>query len=140
DGLNYMTQKSTREINRQGLDQDFEVEEARKSNLILTAGLMRAQQMQDEAAASFAQAARIEERLSEECESKGLLEKSFVHCFSAASCWAQAGDFFHAIALCDDLLARADLPERLRHRVMEYAHTIRVRRDQWYEELISEAA
>lgn len=80
--------------------------------------------------ANFAQAARIEERLSEVCESKGLLEKSFIHRFSAASCWAQAGDFYHAIALCDELLARADLPERLGQRVEEYAQTIRVRRDQ----------
>jgi hypothetical protein len=135
-----MTQRSTQGINRQGPDQGFEAEEARKSNLILTAQLMRAQQKQDEAATSFAEAARIEERLSEECESKGLLEKSFIHRFSAASCWAQAGDFYHALALCDDLLARADLPERLRQRVMEYAHTIRIRRSRWYEELNSEAA
>lgn len=134
-----MTQQSMRRINRQGLNQDFEAEEARKSNLILAAQLMRAQQKQDEAAANFAQAARIEERLSEECESRGLLEKSFIHRFSAAGCWAQAGDFYHAIALCDDLLARADLPGRLRQRVREYAHTIRLRRDQWYEELILEA-
>jgi len=67
------------------------------------------------------------------------MEKSFLHWFSAASCWAQAGDFYHAIALCDDLLARADLPERLRQRIQEYAHTIRIRRAQWYEELILEA-
>lgn len=139
-GFSYMTQKSIQGINRQGLDQGFEAEEARKSNLILTAQLMRAQQKQDEAAANFAQAARIEERLSEECESKGLLEKSFIHRFSAASCWAQAGDFYHAVALCDDRVTRADLPERLRRRVEEYAHTIRTRRDQWYEELILEAA
>ena len=135
-----MNQQSTQGINRQDLNWDFEADEALKSKLILTAQLMRAQQKQDEAAANFAQAARIEERLSEECESKGLLEKSFTHRFSAASCWAQAGDFYHAIALCDDLLARADLPERLRSRVMEYANTIRIRRDQWYEELALEAA
>lgn len=131
--------KATQRINRQGLDQGFEAEESRKSNLILTAQLLRVQQRQDEAVANFAQAARIEEHLSEVCESKGLLEKSFIHRFSAASCWAQAGDFYHAIALCDELLARADLPERLGQRVEEYAQTIRVRRDQWYEELILEA-
>jgi hypothetical protein len=45
----------------------------------------------------------------------------------------------NASALCDALLARADFPERLRQRVEEYAHTIRIRRDQWYEELILEA-
>jgi hypothetical protein len=61
------------------------------------------------------------------------MEKSFVHRFSAASCLAQAVDFYHALALCDDLFARA-----LRQRVEEYAQTIRIRRDQWYEELILE--
>jgi hypothetical protein len=52
-----MTQQSKREINRQGLDQDFESEEACKSNLILTAQLMREQQKQGESAAGFAQTA-----------------------------------------------------------------------------------
>ena len=80
----------------------------------------------------------IEERLSDICEAKGLVEKSFIHRFSAASCWAQAGNFYQAIALCDDLLTRADLPDRLRQRVHDYAQTLRVRRAQWYEELVLE--
>lgn len=135
-----MNQEPSKGINRRGLDDAFRVEEARKSSLILTAQLLRAQQKQDDAAAKFAQAARIEEGLSEECESKGLIEKAFVHRFSVASCWAQAADFHHALSLCDGLLDRADLPERLRQRVEEYANTIRFRRAQWYEELALEAA
>jgi len=122
-------------MRRQGLDVAFETEEARKSSLMLEAQLLR-ERGQDEAAADkFAQAAEIEGSLSEVCEEKGLIEKSFVHRFSAASCWAQAGDFYHAIALCDELLARTDLPELVRRRVSDYVHTLRTRRAQWYAEL-----
>lgn len=64
------------------------------------------------------------------------MEKSFVHRFSAASCWAQAGNFYHALAWCDDLLARVDLPDHLRQHIHDYAHTLRVRRAQWYAELV----
>jgi hypothetical protein len=59
-----------------------------------------------------------------------------VHGFSAASCWAQAGDFHHAIGLCHELLAHPELPERLRHRVDAYAKTLCARRAQWYVELV----
>jgi len=132
-----MNQQLPQGINRQGLDAAFEADEAQKSELILAAQLLREQQ-QDEAATKFAQAALIEQRLSDICAAQGLLEKSFLHRFSAVSCWAQAGNFYHAIALCDDLLTRADLPDRLRRRIHDYAHTLRVRRAQWYEELALE--
>lgn len=46
-----------------------------------------------------------------------MIEKAFVHRYSAASCWAQAADFHHALSVCDGLLDRADLPERLRQRI-----------------------
>ncbi len=96
------------------------------------------EQQQDEAAVKFAEAAEIEEHLSDLCEAKCLMEKSFKHRFSAASCWAQAGNFYRAISLCDDLLARTDLPDRLRLHIREYANTLRGRRAQWYEELVLE--
>ncbi|MBI1928632.1 hypothetical protein HYR99_30865 [Candidatus Poribacteria bacterium] len=133
-----MNQQPGRGIRRQGLGASFEADEARKSNLILEALLLREQQQEDKAAAKFAQVAMIEERLSDICEKKGLIEKSFVHRFSATSCWAQAGNFYYAIALCDDLLARDDLPDRLRQRIHDYAHTLRARRAQWYAELVLE--
>ena len=129
-----MSQRSIQGLDRQGLDAAFELEEARKSSLILEAQLLRAQQ-RDEAAPKFAQAAELEERLSELCEAKGLGEKSIVHRFSAASCWAQAGNFYRAITLCDELLAHADLPARLRQRVQDYVLTLRARRAQLYAEL-----
>ena len=130
-----MSQRSARGIERRGLDAAFEAEEARKSSLILEAQLLREQQQDETAAEKFAQAAEIEERLSDLCEARGLVEKSFVHRFSAASCWAQAGNFYRALALCDGLLARADLSDRLRQRVEEYAAAIRARRSQWYKGL-----
>jgi hypothetical protein len=48
----------------------------------------------------------MEEALSERCLAAGLHEKAWSHRFSAASCWAQAGNFYQAIAWCDDLLAQ----------------------------------
>lgn len=129
-----MNQSLPNSISRQGLDADFETAERRKSHLLLEAQLLR-EQKQEDAATKFAQAALIEERLSEICASQQLWEKSFVHQFSAASCWAQAGNFYQAIALCDELLMHSDLPETLRRRVQTYAVTLRVRRSQMYEEL-----
>ena len=125
-----MSQQPARGISRKGLDAAFEAEEVRKSNLILEAHLLREQQKEDKAAIKFAQAAGIEGRLSKICEKKGLVEKLFVHHFSAASCWAQSGNFYHAIALSDDLLARTDLPNRLRQHIHDYTHTLRARRAQ----------
>ena len=123
-------------ISRQGLDDAFQVEETRKSDLILRAALLREQGQEEEAADSFAEAAAIEERLRDECQARGLLPKSLVHAFSAAGCWAQAGDFHHALVLCDQLLARTDLSDRLRRRVQEYAETLRARRSEWYAALL----
>ncbi len=131
-----MSQQPDQGIDRRGLDAAFEADEARKSSLILEAQLLREQQQDEAAAAKLAEAAEIEERLSEICEAKGLVEKSLVHRFSAASCWAHAGDFYHAIRLCDALLAHPDLSDRLRQRVQSYREALRARRAQWYEGLV----
>lgn len=114
-----------------GLGPEFIADEGRKSNLILEGNLLRAQGRVDEAAARLAEAAEIEERLGDQCEAQGLLEKASVHRFSAASCWAQAGNFYEAVVLGDALLARPDLPEALRARVQEYTQAIRRRRSEW---------
>lgn len=135
-----MSQSESHGIPRAGLDATFAAEEARKSDLLLNAQLLRAQGQSEAAAAAFAQAAAIEENLSDRCAREGLTAKALVHRFSAASCWAQAGNFYQAIAWCDDLLARPDLPEPLRQRVQEYAHTLRARRAQWYADLVPETA
>jgi hypothetical protein len=101
---------------------------------------LRQRKEAEAAAAKFAEAAAIEEQLGETCANQQLHEKSFVHHFSAASCWAQAGNFYEAIALCDQLLAAPELPERLRARIEQYADALRARRAQWYGELVHQWA
>ena len=105
-----MSNPTGRGLSRQGVDAAFVADEAQKSHLLLEAQLLRAQQQAEAAADKLVEAAMIEERLRERCFTMGLREKAFVHGFSAASCWAQAGDFHHAIGVCQDLLAHADLP------------------------------
>jgi len=123
-------------IDRHGLDASFDADEALKSNLIVEAQLLSTQQQPDAAADRFAQAAEIEERLSSQCVDLGLREKSWVHLFSAASCWARAGDFHTAIGLGEQLLAETGLPPGLRQRVLEFTDTIRKRRTQWADGLV----
>jgi hypothetical protein len=123
-------------ISRQGLDTAFEAEEATKSQLLVEAQLLRAQHQPDEAASRFAQAAEIEQRLAAACEAQGLLEKAWVHHFSAVSCWAQAGNFHEAITRGAGLLAHPNLPARLRLRVEEYIQALRLRRAQWSAGLV----
>lgn len=129
-----MSQASPHGIGRSGLDAAFEADEARKSNLILRARMLRDQHDDERAAQHFAEAAEIEERLSDRCEELGLVEKSLVHRFSAASCWAHAGNIYQAIGLCGELLA-CDLPGRLRRDIEDYAEALRRRRAQLYAQL-----
>jgi hypothetical protein len=124
-----MSEELPRGIGRSGLDATFESDEARKSNLILRARILRDQQDDEGASRHFAEAAEIEERLSDRCEEHGLLQKSLVHRFSAAGCWAHAGNFYQAITICDDLLAH-ELPRRLRGDIEDYVETLRIRRAQ----------
>ena len=130
-----MTQPVPRGLSRQGLEVGFAADEAAKSELLLAAQLLRAQGRAEAAADRFAQAAAREERLFERCVDQGLREKAWVHGFSAAGSWAQAGNFHQAIARCNQLLEQSDLPERLRRRVNEYVSVLKGRRAQWYAEL-----
>jgi hypothetical protein len=130
-----MSEHPAHSFDRLGLGPAFETGETRKSNLLLEAQLLRAQRQDDAAAAKFAAAAEIEDALSEQSLARGLRDKAWLHRFSAPSCWAQAGDFYHALALCQDLLARDDLPPPVRRQVQDYAEKIRLRRVQWYATL-----
>jgi hypothetical protein len=135
-----MNEQPKRGISCQGLDAAFDAEEVCKSNLILEAQFLRVRQQYDEAAVNLAKAAEIEERLSAICEVKGLWEKAWMHRFSAANCWAQAGNLYDAITLSDELLARTDLPERLRQRLRAFTQDLRSRRAQCSAELTTTGA
>lgn len=131
-----MSQQTAKGISYEGLDEAFEQEETVKSNLLLDIQFLRAQQKDaDEIVAKFAQAASIEEHLSEICAQKGLRENFFVHRWSAASCWAGAGNFYRALVLCDELLKQRDLPDALRQRIQQYSLILRARRAQLDEEI-----
>jgi hypothetical protein len=117
-----MSQPPLKGINRKGLDASFEADEKRKSELLLTARLLRKQSPR-EAAEKFAEAAQIEAELSKRCENQGLTEKAFIHRLSAASSWVEAGDSTQATALLKALL-RPDLPEPFRQRVLKILDTI----------------
>src|SRR5437016_4053857 len=127
-----MSCSASRGLDRRGLDQAFVADENRKSAILLQAQLLRAQDSDEAAATLLAEAAQIEERLSDRCLAAGLREKAWLHRFSAASCWAQAGNFYQAIAWCDDLLGQPDLSGPLRARVQNYAQQLRASRAQWY--------
>ena len=129
-----MSQASPRGIVRSGLDAAFEADEARKSNLILRARMLRDQQDDEGASQHFAGAAEIEASLCDRCEEHGFVQKSIIHRFSAASCWAHAGNFYQAITICDELLAR-ELPECLRRDIQEFAEILRSRRARLYAQL-----
>lgn len=130
-----MNQPECHGIDRQGVGEPIASEEARKSDLLMEVQLLCSQGQGEAAAAKLAEAATMEERLSGLCLNAGLRDKAWVHQLSAASCWAQAGNFYRAISLCDELLAQPDLPKRFRDRVFSYADRLRSRRAQWYAEL-----
>ena len=77
----------------------------------------------------------LEEQLSDRCEAAGLKDKAAVHLFSAASCWALAGNFYQSIAWCKQILSRPDLTPAFRKRVEAYAKSLSERRAKWYTEL-----
>lgn len=130
-----MSEQRTDAISCAGLDAAFHEEETRKSKLMLEAQVLRERQQADAAAANLAEAAAIEERLADVCEEKGLLRKAWVHRFGAVCAWAQAGNVHSAISCGDRILARPDLPERLRLQVANYVQDLRRRRAQWAKEL-----
>ena len=121
-------------ISREGMDVALVADEAHKSELILEANLLKAQGQYQDATDRFAEAACIEERLSEMLLQNKLLDKYFVHRFSALSCWAQAGNIYQAIAMGEEMLARPDLPSHLHQCIQEYVQLLRTRRVRWLVE------
>jgi hypothetical protein len=106
-------------------------DETRAANLLLEARLLRSRGETDAAADRFAEAAEAEEQLAERYAAGGDRATGWQHAFSAAGCWAQAGNFYAAIAIGDGLLAEPGLPPVLRDQVRSYVAALRARREQW---------
>lgn len=114
---------------------DFSEEEIRKSNLLLQAALLRDQGDLEQASERFAAAAEIEERLAADAETRHEWEKALRLRYSAASGWAYAGDFHHALALLRTLEAHAETPPALRTRIYAFAERVQAQREQWHQSL-----
>jgi hypothetical protein len=110
-------------------------EETRKSNLLLQAGLLRDQGNLEQASALFATAAQIEERLAAEADARQDSAQALRAWYSAASAWAHAGDFHHALTLLRSLEARSDAPAALRARIQAFSEQVRQQREHWCETL-----
>ena len=110
-------------------------EEIRKSDLLLQAALLRAEGQEELAASRFAEAAALEERLAQRADAQGEALRALRSQFSAASAWANAGDFHHALTLLQTLEQRADAPDALKSRAHAFAETLRVQRRRWHDTL-----
>jgi hypothetical protein len=84
---------------------------------------------------SFREAAAIEERLAQRADAEGDTLRAVRSHFSAASAWANAGDFHHALTLLQILEQRGDAPEPLKARARAFAETLRAQRRQWHNTL-----
>ncbi len=114
---------------------DVEAEETRKSNLLLRAALLRDQGDLEQASALFATAAEIEERLATEADARQDNPHALRAWFSAASAWAHAGDFYHALSLLRSLEGRSDVPAALRTRIHAFSEQVQQQREHWRETL-----
>ena len=110
-------------------------DEALKSGLLLHAALLRAEGQEELSAARFAEAAALEEMLAERADTEGNALRAIRSQFSAASAWANAGDFHHALTLLQILEQRDDAPEALKARARAFADTLRSQRRHWHSTL-----
>ena len=118
-------------IARNGLSDEYQRQEQQKSNLILEANLLKQQGLYPQAAHKFATAAAIEEDLAAQLLAANRFEKSFIHHFSALSCWTQAGDLHRALLLGERLSQDETLSQQQRTQVMAYLETLQIRMSQW---------
>ena len=116
------------------LPADLQVIEREKSRLLLEAHLFKAQMRFAEAAERFEEAARYENRLADWAAAQGLSDVSYLHAFSALSCWAQAGDPHRALKLGQTLLHSGKLTEAQRAQLQAYYDTLEQRWVSWMQQ------
>lgn len=117
------------------LSMDAVSEERRKSNLLLQAALLRDQGDMEQAAALFATVAEIEERLAAEADARNDSGHALRSWYSAASAWAHAGDFHHALTLLRALQQRPDVPSALKARINVFSEKVQEQRELWRQTL-----
>ena len=102
-----------------------------KSNLLLRANLLEAQQQFDEAAELFAKAARAEAQLAETAQEYGQPDTALVHLVSEMSCWAAAGDTYRALSRGQQLLTLPTLTPAQRAHINDFVQQLMERRRTW---------
>lgn len=116
------------------LPPDLQAIEREKARLLLEAHFLKAQMNFAEAAERFEQAARYEDKLATWAEIQGLTDLSYLHAFSALSCWAQAGDPHRALTLGRKLLQTGKLTEPQRAQLQSYYDTLEQRWVSWMQQ------
>jgi hypothetical protein len=116
------------------LPADLQAIEREKARLLLEAHLFKAQMRFAEAAERFEQAARYENKLADWATAQGLADLSYLHAFSALSCWAQAGDPHRALKLSQILLHSAKLTPPQRVQLQTYHDTLEQRWVSWMQQ------
>jgi hypothetical protein len=115
---------------------DATLEEKRKSNLLLQAAVIRDSGDMEQASTLFAAAAEIEELLAREADARQDDMHALRAWYSAASAWAYAGDFYHALTLLRTLEGRPGVPVALRDRIHAFSEKVQEQREHWRETLL----
>lgn len=104
-----------------------------KSNLLLRANLLDAQQQFDEAAELFAKAARMEAQLAATAQEYDQLDIALVHLVSEMSCWAAAGDTYRALSRGQQLLTLPTLTPAQYAHISDFVKQLVERRRTWMQ-------
>lgn len=104
-----------------------------KSNLLLRANLLEAQQQFDEAAELFANAARLEAQLAATAQAHGEPATALVHLVSEMSCWAAAGDTYRALSRGQQLLVLPTVTPAQRTHISNFIQRLTDRRRTWMQ-------
>ena len=102
-----------------------------KSNLLLRANMLEAQSLFDQAAELFAKSANIEAQLTAAAQQDGRLDAALIHLVSEMSCWAAAGDTYHALSRGQQMLALPTLTAAQRTHIREFVDQVNQRRHAW---------
>jgi hypothetical protein len=62
---------------------------------------------------AYAKVAIMEEDLMQECLQFGVIQKYFIHAFSATHCWIKSGNLYRAEQLCQEIMAQKELSSEL---------------------------
>lgn len=102
-----------------------------KTRLVLEANRLRLQQQFRTAADHFAQAARYEQQLADWADMEQLRDLSYLHRFSAVSCWAQAGDPYRALLLIQQMLTIMTLNQKQYEQLQAFRTKLEGRMIEW---------